>query len=95
MCFLDGCAIAHGVSKYLLNRGSRTIFSTHYHELMREYVKEPNVVIYHMSVLEQVNFIDVTSCLNLDTAQNFTSYIVAFKAVVPTGMSVDASVREI
>ncbi len=42
------------MSKYLLNRGSRTIFSTHYHELMREYVKEPNVVIYHMSVLEQV-----------------------------------------
>ena len=30
------------------------MFSTHYHELMREYVKEPKVAIYHMSVLEQV-----------------------------------------
>ena len=50
----DGCAIAHGVSKHLLKRGCQTIFSTHYHELMREYVNEPAVIIYHMGVIEQV-----------------------------------------
>ena len=42
------------MSRHLLKRGCRTIFSTHYHELMREYVKEPAVVIYHMGVIEQV-----------------------------------------
>ena len=36
-----------------MQRGSRTIFSTHYHELTREYINEPGVAIYHMSILEE------------------------------------------
>ena len=50
--FLDGCAIAHSVSKHLMSKGCRIIFSTHYHELTREYESLKGVSIYHMSVLE-------------------------------------------
>ena len=53
--FPDGCAIAHAVSNYLKdNTQCRTIFSTHYHELTREYSESPTegVLIYHMDVME-------------------------------------------
>ena len=50
--FLDGCAIAHAVSKHLMNQRCRIMFSTHYHELTREYENRQGVLIYHMSVLE-------------------------------------------
>ena len=50
--FPDGCAIAHSVSKHLMKKGCRIIFSTHYHELTREYENLSGVSIYHMSVLE-------------------------------------------
>ena len=31
----DGCAIAHATAKFLTSKKCMTIFSTHYHELMR------------------------------------------------------------
>lgn len=43
------------MQKFLFS--SRTLFSTHYHELMREYVDNSNVAIYHMSVMEQVRYL--------------------------------------
>ena len=48
----DGCAIAHSVSKHLMSKKCRIMFSTHYHELTREYENRKGVLIYHMSVLE-------------------------------------------
>ena len=48
----DGCAIAHAVAKYLTSKNCRTIFSTHYHELMREFTARDDMKIYHMSVME-------------------------------------------
>merc|ERR1712111_229039 len=50
----DGCAIAHAVSNYLKDKTHcRTIFSTHYHELTREYSPtETSVLIYHMDIME-------------------------------------------
>ena len=50
--FLDGCAIAHSVSKHLMSKRCRIMFSTHYHELTREYESREGVLIYHMSILE-------------------------------------------
>ena len=50
--FLDGCAIAHSVSKHLMSKRCRIMFSTHYHELTREYESLEGVLIYHMSILE-------------------------------------------
>ncbi len=49
----DGCAIAHAVAKFLTQKKSRTLFSTHYHELMREFVARPDMKVYHMSVMEE------------------------------------------
>ena len=48
----DGCAIAHAVAKFLTKKQCRTIFSTHYHELMREFMKRSDMKVYHMSVME-------------------------------------------
>ena len=35
-----------------MTKQCRTLFSTHYHELTREYVANNDVLVYHMSVLE-------------------------------------------
>ena len=43
----DGCAIAHAVAQNLTKLECRTLFSTHYHELMREFIKRKDVKIYH------------------------------------------------
>ena len=40
------------MSKYLLSKKCRTLFSTHYHELTREYLADGAVLIYHMSAIE-------------------------------------------
>ena len=48
----DGCAIAHSVAKFLTRKKCRTLFSTHYHELMREFNNRDNMKIYHMSIIE-------------------------------------------
>ena len=48
----DGCAIAHAVAKFLTARQCRTLFSTHYHELMREFMDRSDMSVYHMSVME-------------------------------------------
>ena len=48
----DGCAIAYSVAKFLTQKQCRTLFSTHYHELMREFQTMKNMKVYHMSVQE-------------------------------------------
>ena len=48
----DGCAIAYSVAKFLNQKQCRTLFSTHYHELMREFETMKNMKVYHMSVQE-------------------------------------------
>ncbi|KAG9414908.1 DNA mismatch repair protein msh6 [Aphanomyces cochlioides] len=48
----DGTAIAYGVVEHLLhNTGSRTMFATHYHSLVEEYIGNPNVVLGHMDCM--------------------------------------------
>ena len=49
----DGCAIAHAVAKSLCHRGSRTLFSTHYFELMKEFTVREDMQVYHMGVMEE------------------------------------------
>lgn len=48
----DGCAIAHAVAKYLCKKKCRTLFSTHYHELMREFMARSDMTVYHMAIME-------------------------------------------
>merc|ERR550532_2510819 len=48
----DGCAIAYSVAKFLTQKQCRTLFSTHYHELMREFQTMKNMKVYHMTVQE-------------------------------------------
>lgn len=48
----DGCAIAYAVAKFLTAKKCRTIFSTHYHELTKEFVTRHDMKLYHMSVME-------------------------------------------
>ena len=52
----DGCAIAHATAKELCQRKCRTLFSTHYFELMNEFTKRQDMQVYHMSVLVMFNF---------------------------------------
>ncbi|KAF0691035.1 Aste57867_17647 [Aphanomyces stellatus] len=48
----DGTAIAYGVVEHLLHTiGCRTMFATHYHSLVEEYMDDPNVVLGHMDCM--------------------------------------------
>ena len=48
----DGCAIAQAVARALTSKECRTLFSTHYFELMKEFEQRRDVSLYHMSVIE-------------------------------------------
>ena len=52
----DGTAIAHAVVKYLSSRlKCRTLFSTHYHDLVEGLLSEVNIQSCHMKCLEQMD----------------------------------------
>ena len=48
----DGCAIAQAVASALTAKQCRTLFSTHYFELLQEFNSRKDVCLYHMSVIE-------------------------------------------
>ncbi|OQR81490.1 DNA mismatch repair protein Msh6 [Thraustotheca clavata] len=48
----DGTAIAYSVVEHLLRViGCRTMFATHYHSLVEEYLESPNVALGHMDCM--------------------------------------------
>lgn len=59
----DGTAIAYAVVEHLVKHtGCRTMFATHYHSLVEEYLYHPKVQLGHMNccvdaTLEQVTFL--------------------------------------
>lgn len=44
----DGTAVAWGVAGALVERGCRTLFSTHYHALVHHFAQTPGVSMGHM-----------------------------------------------
>ena len=47
----DGTAIAYSVVDYLAQRRCRTLFSTHYHSLVRDLSAHPHVALGHMACM--------------------------------------------
>lgn len=57
----DGTAIAYAVAKYLAHEVKcRTLFSTHYHLLPKNFEEDPNINMYHMTFMLNEDTDDVT-----------------------------------
>ncbi|KAJ8674770.1 hypothetical protein QAD02_010556 [Eretmocerus hayati] len=76
----DGTAIAASVVEALTKMGCRTLFSTHYHSLVEDYKKNPNVTLAHMACMvenedeEQVSEENVTFLYKLSEGACPKSY---------------------
>ena len=81
----DGCAIAYSVAKFLTQKQCRTLFSTHYHELMREFQTMKNMKVYHMTVQEVRRYKKLFQILWKISSHIYTTFLFHFPKYIYIG----------